>query len=369
MPGDADPKKWDYPPHTKAKHDMLASYLDGWYPILSKWNGRVVFLDGFAGRGRYATGEEGSPIIALKRLMDHRYFVSMKHRKFVFLFAEANRDNAQSLERELQAFRESREPWPSCIEYSVHHAPFDRLATEMIDYLREQKKQLAPTFAFVDPFGYSGLPMDLLADLVAYPRTEVFVNFMVGHVQRFIERDGQENAMRGLFGIDVRDILANFDGTDRVEHLRDVYARQLKDRAGFEHVQYFAMKNSTGNIGYYLFHGTRHRSGAKLMKSAMWRIDPGGGYTFSDRLADQDVLFVPKPDLGPLRTALLQGFRGRHDVPIEEIEWYSILRTPFRETHVREALKPLVKDGTVILTLRGAKSGMPAGKAWLTFPS
>lgn len=29
MPSDSDPSKWDCPPHTKAKHDMLASYLDG----------------------------------------------------------------------------------------------------------------------------------------------------------------------------------------------------------------------------------------------------------------------------------------------------------------------------------------------------
>lgn len=67
MPVDSDPSMWSYPPHTKAKHDLLAAYLGGWYPILSKWNGRLLFLDGFAGRGRYTDGSEGSPLASVFR--------------------------------------------------------------------------------------------------------------------------------------------------------------------------------------------------------------------------------------------------------------------------------------------------------------
>jgi hypothetical protein len=57
---DHDDGKWDCPPHSKAKHEMLAKYLDAWYPIIASWNGRLVFLDGFAGGGRYTDGSEGS---------------------------------------------------------------------------------------------------------------------------------------------------------------------------------------------------------------------------------------------------------------------------------------------------------------------
>lgn len=371
MAGDSDPKKWDYPPHTKAKHDMLASYLDGWYPILSTWNGRLLFLDGFAGRGRYESGEEGSPIIALRRLIEHQYFPQMQNKKFTFLFVEANAQNAASLEAALAQYKASVSPWPECIHYEVINDPFDKMAQGIIEYLREQKKQLAPTFAFVDPFGYSGLPMELLADLLAYPKTEVFVNFMVGHVQRFIERDGQENAMRTLFGMDVAEILADFDPTERhrVEHLREVYARQLRERAGFTHVQSFAMINNTGNVGYYLFHGTRHPAGVKLMKAAMWKLDPGSGCTFSDRLAGKDVLFKAEPDLRPLRNNLLAHFSGKSGVTIEEVEWHAVLETPYRETHVRKALTPLAQDGTITVHRSGGSvRGFPAKKTRIDFP-
>ncbi|MGL5826279.1 MAG: three-Cys-motif partner protein TcmP, partial [Nocardioides sp.] len=84
MSKDSDPKKWDYPPHTQAKHAILANYLGAWYPILSSTRGRILYLDGFAGRGRYQGGEPGSPIIALDRLLGHSAWDRMKHREFVF---------------------------------------------------------------------------------------------------------------------------------------------------------------------------------------------------------------------------------------------------------------------------------------------
>lgn len=366
MASDSDPEKWDYPPHTKAKHDMLASYLDGWYPILSRWNGKILFLDGFAGRGKYTNGAEGSPIIALKRLINHRHFPRMGDREFVFMFVEANADNAASLKHEIDAFIAQNQPWPPKVKVYVENQKFDVTANGIIDYLREQKGNLAPTFAFVDPFGYSGLPMDLLADLLAYPKTEIFVNFMVGHVQRFIERDGQENAMKRLFGIDVRDVLAMQQDDDRVEHLRAVYENQLRTVAKFDFVQSFAMRNRTGNIGYYLFHGTRNRTGVKLMKAAMWKIDPGGGYSFSDRLAGDEVLFTPEPDTRPLQASILSTFAGRMNVLVDEIEWHAILYTPYRETHIRPILTEL-EATEKIRVRRPGKRGFPVEKTFIDF--
>lgn len=350
MLDDADPSKWDCPPHTRAKLQLLGSYLDGWYPILSRWHGRVLFLDGFAGRGRYNDGTEGSPLVALGHLLSHRRFPQMQGREFVFYFVEANEANAASLQSEVDAFMAVHQPWPPTVKPHVINDKFDATATAILQHLREQKQSLAPTFAFVDPFGYSGLPMELLAELLSYPQSELFVNFMVGHVQRFIERDGQETAMRSLFGMDVSAVLDGYTGqTDRVEHLRTVYERQLKNRVGFECVQSFAMINKTGNIGYYLFHGTRHEKGVELMKNAMWKLDPGGGFTFSDRMADQDVLFTPDPDLRPLRAGLLHRFAGQRGISTQEIEKHTLFNTPYRKTHVRPVLRDLERDHIITI--------------------
>lgn len=62
---------WPLDPHTHGKHLVLRSYLGAWFPIMSKGNRRVLFIDGFAGPGEYEGGEEGSPIIALRAYLDH----------------------------------------------------------------------------------------------------------------------------------------------------------------------------------------------------------------------------------------------------------------------------------------------------------
>ena len=62
----------DYTGLQHAKHQLLSKYLGGWFPILARFHGRVIYIDCHAGRGRHDTGQEGSPIIALERLLTHQ---------------------------------------------------------------------------------------------------------------------------------------------------------------------------------------------------------------------------------------------------------------------------------------------------------
>jgi len=40
---------WALEPHTAKKHEILRRYFEAWLPILANSNGRVVYIDGFAG--------------------------------------------------------------------------------------------------------------------------------------------------------------------------------------------------------------------------------------------------------------------------------------------------------------------------------
>lgn len=349
--GDADPEKWVLEEHTRAKHDILAYYLDAWFPILSSGYGRVLFIDGFAGRGRYTGGEPGSPVIALDHLLKHSAWRRMRNREFVFLFVEKDADNAASLEQVIEEYKadyvaEAEDgKWPKNVKPSVAHGSFEDVAGEICDYLQEQKSSLAPTFAFIDPFGWTDFPMELIARLLNHRSCEVFVNFMVGNVNRFLEHPHQVSNMNALFGLDVEGILADYDGSNRVEYLRNVYAQQLQDVAGFPYVRWFAMKNHTGNIVYYLLHGTREEVGVERMKDAMWKTAPDGNYTFSDRLAGLDVLFSPDPDLTPLRQGLLAEFTGQHGLRVNpDLQRWVVLHTPYRKPHLTTVLRALEKE-------------------------
>ncbi len=76
-----EPVLWNLDDHTRAKHRVLRAYLDAWIPIMAQQAlkvraqtlgaPRLLLVDGFAGPGRYATGEPGSPLIMLNALRDH----------------------------------------------------------------------------------------------------------------------------------------------------------------------------------------------------------------------------------------------------------------------------------------------------------
>ncbi|WP_433015068.1 three-Cys-motif partner protein TcmP [Kribbella sp. CA-294648] len=363
---DSDPKKWEYPDHTQAKHDIFSKYLDAWFPILSSTHGRILILDGYAGRGVYNDGQPGSPIIALDRLLKHSYWPQMQHREFIFIFIEHDPSNVASLTKALADYRAEYESdgkkWPDNVKYEVRTGSFADHATEMCDYLDQQGSHLAPTFAFIDPFGWTGMPMQLVARLLNHPSCEVFINFMVGFVNRFIAHPDQTENMNELFGLDVEEILANFTGGDRVEYLRDVYMQQLRDVAGFPHVRWFAMRNHTGNVGYYLLHGTRDARGVEKMKDAMWKTAPGGDYSFSDRLAGLDVLFQPEADVAPLRKALLQKYAGQKGVMVNpDVQQWVILDTPYRKPHLTTVLRELENESVIKVNRPPNKRQFTAG--------
>lgn len=57
---------WSIEDHTRAKHVILRKYLQAWFPIMhSLKQKRLVYIDGFAGPGKYEGGEDGSPLVAL----------------------------------------------------------------------------------------------------------------------------------------------------------------------------------------------------------------------------------------------------------------------------------------------------------------
>ncbi|NTW39042.1 MAG: hypothetical protein HGA44_04010 [Cellulomonadaceae bacterium] len=129
--------------------------------------------------------------------------------------------------------------------------------------------------------------------------------------------------------------------------MREVYANQLRTVANLQYVQSFEMRNNTGNVSYYMFHATRNAKGVQLMKDAMWKVDPGGDFTFSDRLAGRDVLFADEPDLAPLRAHLWAQFGGRGAVAAGVVKEHVALHTPFRPPHATAALKAMEIDGVL----------------------
>jgi three-Cys-motif partner protein len=356
MPG-KDDTLWDLEDHSRAKHEILKTYLFAWLPIMSKWNGRLVLVDGFAGPGRYKGGEDGSPLIMLKAFLEHDHR-SKIDAELIYLFIEERTDRIAHLEKEIECLK-----LPNQVKVEVVNGVFEEEFRDLLDDVQRREANLAPTFAFIDPFGYTDASMDLAGEFLQFERCEILVYMPLPYVVRFVGRKGQEGAMTSLFGSeDAWRPAIDLKGEERKAFLHDLFRDQLKMVGGVKYVRSFEIITKSGTGGYHLFFGTDHEKGLERMKSAMWRIDPQEGRQFRDStVSAQLVLLAEDPDLQPLQDAFEKHF-GKKAFSIQEAERFALIDTSFLPSHVRSVLKPLEEDGRLqVLTPRKMKRTYPAG--------
>lgn len=342
-------KTWVIEPHTEAKLQILRAYLQAWFPILAQYRqGRVVYIDGFAGPGRYAAGEEGSPIIAIRAVLNQPL---LSGARIDFHFIEADPAVATHLRSELGRFEEQLRGRPR-LNVQVHDGEFAAIYPQIATSLGSGAN-VVPTFALIDPFGWTGVPFSITTDLLRRPMTEVLFNFMHEEITRFLAHKDQPNNFDALFGtVKWRRFIA-LRGHRRTRSLHDLYREQLMKYA--KYVRSFTMVNESRRIDYFLFFATQNIKGLERMKEAMWKVDPLGEFCFSDATDPNALtLFGLEPDLSTLSRILRDQACAKH-VPIEEIFSRTLVHTPFLKKHARSILKKEEDSGRLEIQATGPR--------------
>ena len=332
---------WEIEPHTIAKHQILRKYWQAWLPIMSRWNGRVLYIDGFAGPGQYSGGEPGSPIIALDEAIGHNAPINSE---VVFMFIEDDKERCEFLEDLL-----AEKPIPTNFRHQVLNSKFDETITEVLDQIDATNRHLAPTFALIDPFGYSHTPFEIIRRLLSNRRCEVLITFMYQFINRFASDPSQSDHLDKLYGTDAWRAVLNTDvPSERLAILHGVYKEQLEEHGGAKYVLPFKMEDAGGRTEYFLFFCTNNLTGLSKMKDAMYRVDPSGSfsYSYADN-TEQLRLFSREPDFRLLRNEILNEFMGK-EARVEEIEEYVLARTSFLASHYKkQVLDPLERQGQI----------------------
>jgi len=340
----ATPKEtlWEIEPHTVAKHAILRRYLGAWFAILGTTNRRIAYIDGFCGPGQYTGGEPGSPIVALEEALKHADRLSKT--QITFLLADERSDRTAHLRDIVDQF-----PVPPNITIAIETGQFEHKLAQLLDGLDADGQCLAPTFAFVDPFGFKGLPFHLVRRLLCNPKTEVFVNVMADAINRFLDHPDDQitSHIVDLFGTDeVLEIARDPRVDDRIEALRRLYQLQLERHARF--VRYFEMRDHNDRVIYYLFFAGNHRQGHKKMKEAFWKVDTSSGLRFSDATNPcQPVLF--EVDGTPGLAEHLSSVFSRKQLYARGVLEHVEDATAFTASHARKALKLLEGDGRIMV--------------------
>jgi len=345
----------DYDGLQHAKHSILRYYLDAWFPILTltSRNKRVLYIDCNAGMGRHKTGEEGSPIIALRCLLDHPFCGRIIAKAEVsFLFFERKKSNANALQAEIAALGQL----PEGIHPTLIHDDYERNLSEALDSLEEKGGKLAPAFAFVDPYNYS-ISMDLLNRLLSFNKCELFINFMYRAINLAIRNPHKEayaTRLNSLFGTTEWCRLQDIEASgERLSETVQLFSDQLSARYVNPPVMMCGAKNA---VKYILLHATNNRKGLEKMKEAIWRAIPDGSFTAYERDYGQPKFDIG-PNISPLKSIIWERFRGRK-VRLGTKETDDIaLDTPYLPQHVRKILKDYWKREIVTVTGYGKTFG------------
>ena len=323
---------------------VLRNYMGAWLPIMTSWNGRVLFIDAFAGPGEYSGGEEGSPVIALRALIDHRARGQMQS-EINYVFIEKESDRSEHLEEVLSGLKPEL---PSNCDYEVINSTFDETLTEVLDSLDQQRTDLAPAFVMIDPFGVSDTPMQLIGRILENPQSEVYISFMYRDINRFRAHANFERHLDELFGCsEWRQGIDLTDEEERKEFFYGLYKNQLKAN-GARHVVRFELYEGE-RLVYAIFFGTNHLEGCNKMKQAIWKVAPFGDFKFRGSRLGQLSLGDDLLDFSLLENALRRQFASRGWQRIEDVEdFVKSDATDFHSSHLKvKTLKPMEANGKI----------------------
>ena len=334
---------WDCDPHTKAKHAILRGYLEAWLPILLLGHFRgVTYAEGFAGSGIYTGGEPGSPIVALEAFFGHRELFSTATPVNVICVEEDERRAAELGHQIDVALRERLCPRPPGLRVEVQPGDCGQLLIPLLESVDAFGK---PILAFLDSFGGPDVPFTLLKRIAANPSSEVIVTFGTNFLTRFGSIEQHAATGDAAFGDDDWRAVTEHLPQEKKSFLVTSY-RDALVRAGFAYTLVFELVDESGHPLFLVF-GTGSPKGLKVMKDAMWKVDPIEGVRYRDpRDPSQELFdFEFEPTTGGLRRMIEEKLRTDGPASVEQLRAFALFETVHRPEHVPPVLRQMLDQG------------------------
>jgi three-Cys-motif partner protein len=338
IPDDAD-EKWQYPLHTAAKHEILRRYLGAWLAILGQGkrgfrHSQLILLDGFAGRGRYLEGQPGSPAIMFERAKQVADDGLVE--KVLIRCAEPNETNFGHLKDVTDALVHSK------VKIRPTQETFEDVAERFIKWAQGQKRT-PPTFVMVDPYGVTGVRLEIIRQLLQFDRVEILLTFMVRDPARFLKEANYAKPLTALFGGDTWKDCE--DASDRPECLMRRFHEVVTPTIAKYAMPFKVYEDQRKTALYYLVHLTNNDLGMREMKEAM--VAKSGEMTFFPiTLRPNDQLGLDVAEKAPYPT--LQGwlhdkYAGRSLTFVELLNDDYPEGHPWIEKEYRAAIKAMEK--------------------------
>lgn len=338
-------------PHSRAKLDFFESYLFRYLSILVnlKRIKHINIYDPFCGRGVYADGSPGSPILAVRSIREIRTkFPSVQTPIRLFL-RDSQKSYIDSLNKILSIEGEGIE-YDLDIKCSGLENPLTRIKEEL-----DKQPQNAHNLVFIDPYGWKYIDKSTIHDFLKFGNYEIILWQPINFIYRFgkppkpTDKDKRSNSIKKFIQefFPDRDVKQVFSSQDS---LVANYTEEIKPCSKY-YSTFLKLKTQRGAT-HSIFFATPHIYGLHKANEAKWRVAPQEGTEFSNH----NTPFEATPNLSRLRKILKSELEANGQM--SNIKVYEItLTSGFLPKHARELLREFKKEKLIeVLPSANAKT-------------
>ncbi len=332
---------------SEAKSRIVKKYFFAWckviMPTAKKISNKIAYIDLYAGPGRYKDDAASTPLEILKTAIDD----PMMSKMLVSYFNDASSENSSTLQEEI-----SKLPGIDNLTYQpiVKCGEIDGSSNKYFNEIRG-----IPSFSFIDPFGYLGLSLNVIKDVISDWGCDCLFFFNYNRINAGISNDFVAKHINALFSQSRADHLRRILPGLKPEHRERLILEELSNeikRLGGRFILPFTFKNSTGSrTSHKLIFVSKNFKGYEIMKDIMAKEssthDEGvPSFTYSPADASTPFLFSFTQPLSTLRHSLLIQFAGE-EISFGEIYRRHSVGTPFVRQNYRSALIELETQGLI----------------------
>ncbi|MEK6303917.1 MAG: three-Cys-motif partner protein TcmP [Acidobacteriota bacterium] len=251
---------------TLVKHLILGKYLERFAIIIGfNWSS-ITYVDCFSGpwKSRSQELKDTSFAIALAELRKARE----THRargsdiRLRCFFLEKKPAAYARLEQYADQITD--------VEIKPHKGELESSIQAILDFVGQDANTFP--FIFIDPTGWTGFAMQDIGPLLKLNPGEALINFITGHIKRFIEspQDQTRESFIRLFGsADFKSRIEGLAKQDREDALVAEYCESVKRTGRFKHVSpAIVLHPEKDRTHFNLIYATRHDSGLDAFKDA-----------------------------------------------------------------------------------------------------
>lgn len=324
---------------TKAKLDIYRRYLLAWLPTFVSrpppptWD-RINIFDFFCGPGCDATGQDGSPLIALRTAQQYLDLIRKNGHQLTFWFNDVKKKNITKL-REIVAGLDL--PKELRIEYRAQ--PFKVALFEALPHTYR-----AANLIFADQFGIKEMNRRVFSSLQGIKGTDMIFFMSSSYCRRFIDTPEISRYLTKTL----------FEGRSYADSHRAIcdYYKSLIPPGYQYHLTPFSLKKGSNIHG--LIFGTSHYLGLEKFLKVCWEIDPERGEANWDIDNDQLPGQNDTLDLFKKQSKKIDIFQDQLERSLTNGEaetdaavYRFTLESGFLPLHARPVLQQMIKKKTL----------------------